>query len=309
MREVVGRTARSPQQAGARRRLGFREQVNGYWFILPAALTLGFLVVYPLGYGAFVSFFKTNLVNRWDFVGLSNYVQVLTSSGFLHSVWLTTEFTVGTVAGHLVIGMVLALLLNLDLPGRTAFRAILIVPWLFPEVVVAMLWKWMFNPLYGVVNYTLMSLGIISDPVTWLGNLKTAMPALIVTTIWKGYPLVMIMLLAGLQSIPREQYESAQIDGASMLQTFRYVTLPNLRSVLMVALILDTVWWFKHFAMVWVMTQGGPITATNIVSIDIYKTAFQQFTFGPASAMAILVFFICFALAGGYRLFLRDDNA
>lgn len=308
MRDTLHREATS-LPVSRRRGLHAREQLNGYWFLLPAALTLGLLVVYPLLYGAYVSLFNTNLVNRWDFVGFSNYLSVFTQSGFARSIWLTLQFTVGTVAGHLIIGLALALLLNLDLPGRAAFRAILIVPWLFPEVVVAMLWKWMFNPLYGIINHTLISIGVLAQPVTWLGDPSLAMPAVVVATIWKGYPLVMIMLLAGLQSIPNEQFESAQIDGANPLQVFRYVTLPNLRSVLMVALILDTVWWFKHFAMVWVMTQGGPVDATNVVSIDIYKTAFSSFSFGPAAAMAIVVFFICFILAGSYRFFIGENDA
>lgn len=299
----------APALAPRGKGLHAREQFNGYWFVLPAALTLGLLVVYPLLYGAYVSLFNTNLVNRWEFVGFSNYLGVFTRAGFARSIWLTLQFSLGTVAGHLVIGLGLALLLNLDLPGRALFRAILIVPWLFPEVVVAMLWQWMFNPLYGIINHSLISLGVLAEPMTWLGNPSLAMPSVIVATIWKGYPLVMIMLLAGLQSIPNEQYESAQIDGANPIQVFRYVTLPNLRTVLMVALILDTVWWFKHFAMVWVMTKGGPVDATNVVSIDIYKTAFASFSFGPASAMAIVVFFICFILAGSYRFFIGENDA
>jgi multiple sugar transport system permease protein len=286
-----------------------QEQLNGYWFILPAILTLVTLVVYPLLYGGYISLFQTNLINRWNFVGLENYLQLFTRADFGISIWRTFQFTLGTVAGHLVIGLALALLLNVDIPYRAAFRAILIVPWLFPEVVVAMLWKWMFNTLYGIINHSLILVGILSEPMSWLGNPSTAMLAVTLAAIWKGYPFVMVMLLAGLQTIPKDQYEVAEIDGAGPLQIFRHVILPNLRHVLMVVLILDTIWWFKNFAIIWVMTEGGPVNATNVVSINIFKTAFSSFSFGPAAAMAFIVFAICFVIGGAYRFFIGEDDA
>ena len=154
-------------------------QTPGLWFIIPAAIALLVVVAYPLLYGFYISLFNTNLLNRWDFVGFKYYLRIFTSSDFLGTVFTTLVFTVGTVAGQFVIGLGLALLLNTRVPGRAFFRTVLIVPWLFPEVVVALLWKWMFNPLYGLFNDFLLKLNLISEPVSWLGSTSTAMPAVI----------------------------------------------------------------------------------------------------------------------------------
>jgi multiple sugar transport system permease protein len=210
--------------------------------------------------------------------------------------------------GHFVVGMILALTLNLNLKGQTFFRVILILPWLFPEVVVALLWKWLFNPMYGLINAALLNLGWIDQPVSWLGQEKIAFAAVIIVSIWKGFPMVMMLLLAGLQNISKDLYEAASIDGATRFKAFRYVTIPGLMPVLSVTLILDTVWWFKHFNMIWILTAGGPGNATNVVSIDIFKQAFEYFQFGPASAMAVMVFFICFLIGYVYRRLLGNGN-
>ncbi|MEM6428114.1 MAG: sugar ABC transporter permease [Deinococcota bacterium] len=285
-----------------------QRQLAGLWFILPAALSLLVIVAYPLLYGFYISLFRTNLLTRWDFRWFQNYIRIFTSADFLQTVFTTLKFTVGAVAGQFVVGLSLALLLNTKVPGRALFRTILIVPWLFPEVVVALLWKWMYNPLYGLFNDILLILNVISEPTSWLGSTATALPSVILTVIWKGYPLVMLLMLAGLQAISQEQYESAEIDGASWWQSFLYITLPNLRNVIMITLILNTVWWFKHFGIVWVLTQGGPINATSVISIDIYKTAFEAFRFGRAAALAVIVFFIVFLISFLYQRFLGGDE-
>ncbi len=283
-------------------------QWSGYAFVFPSAATLVALVAYPLIYGVYISLFKTNLLNKWNFVGLKYYLQAFSSAKFLQTLVVTFEFTAFTVIGHFLIGILLASVLNMKLPGRTIFRAILLAPWLFPEVVVGLLWKWMLNSMYGIFNHFLMSLQITTEPISWLGNPTTALAAVVLVAIWKGYPLVMLLLLAGLQAIPEELYEAAEIDGASRGQVFRFVTLPGLKSILIITLILDTVWWFKHFTLIWILTQGGPVNATNVVSINIFKAAFESFRFGPAAAMAVIVFFICFGIGYVYRRILGDDD-
>jgi len=289
--------------------LSSKSGLRGVWFILPAVVTLLALITYPLIYGAYISFFDTNLITKWDFVGIKYYVDIFSNPEFLSRIGLTLHYTFWVVAGHFVIGTGLALILNMKLKGITVFRVILILPWLFPEVVVGLLWKWLFNPLYGLFNAVLMGLGWIDAPVSWLGDEKTAFAAVIVVSIWKGFPMVMMLLLAGLQSIPEDIYEAAKIDGCTRSAAFRYVTLPALAPVMVVTLILDTVWWFKHFTMIWILTQGGPGNATNVVSIDIFKQAFDFFNFGKASAMAILVFFVCWLMGYGYRrLFGNGDD-
>jgi multiple sugar transport system permease protein len=285
-----------------------KSQLSGYLFILPSVITLMVLVTYPLVYGGYISFFNTNLVNKWDFVGLVHYYEIFRNLEFLNTIFLTLKFTLLTVGGHLIIGLVLAILLNRKLPGQTLFRAILILPWLLPEVVVAVLWKWLFNPMYGLINYYLFKLQLVSEPVSWLSNVSVAFGAVVLVCIWKGFPMLMLMILAGLQTISEDLYEAAKIDGCTGLQSFRYITIPSLLPVLLVSLILDTVWWFKHFTMIWLLTQGGPANQSNIVSIDIYKSAFEYFDFGRAAAMAVIVLIVCSLIGYLYRRFLDNDN-
>lgn len=227
---------------------------------------------------------------------------------FVGNIVVTLKYTLFTVIGHFAIGLVLGLILNMKLPGITIFRTILILPWLLPEVVVGLLWKWLFNPMYGLFNDILMRLHVIDSPVSWLGDASYAFIAIVIVCVWKGYPMVMMMVLAGLQSISQDTYEAAKIDGCNRVQSFRYVTLPGLLPVLVVTLILDTVWWFKHFTMIWLLTEGGPGDATNVVSIDIFKQAFQFFDFGKAAAMAVIVFFVCFLIGFLYRRLFGNDN-
>lgn len=288
--------------------LGKKSQRIGYLFILPAVISLILLVTYPLLYGVYISFFNTNLMTKWDFVGFAHYFKIFSDTKFFSKLLLTLNFTFWVVLGHFIVGTVLALVLNLNLKGQTLFRVILILPWLFPEVVVGLLWKWLFNPLYGLINATLISVGIIDQEISWLGNEKIAFIAVILVSIWKGFPMVMMLLLAGLQNIGKDLYEAASIDGATRSKSFWYVTIPSLMPVLGVTLILDTVWWFKHFNMIWILTGGGPGNATNVVSIDIFKQAFEYFQFGPASAMAVMVFIVCFLIGYGYRRVLGNGN-
>ena len=278
----------------------------GIGFLVPAIVILVGLLIYPLAYGVYISFFRTNLLNRWDFVALENYGHILGGSPFARSMALSALFAAAVVAGHFLLGGGLALALNRPLRGQKVFRTVLLLPWLFPEVVVGLDWRWLLNPLYGPVNYALKAVGLPGD-VEWLGEPLPALLSVIIAAIWKGYPFVMIMLLAGLQTIPRDLYEAAQIDGASPWGEFRYVTLPSLVNVIAVVLILDTVWWFKHYTIVWVMTQGGPVDATNVVSIDIYRTAFLGFRFGEAAAMSVVVFLVCLAASFLYRRVLGHE--
>jgi multiple sugar transport system permease protein len=285
-----------------------KEQYSGYWFIFPAAFTMLLLICYPLVYGIYISFFNTNLINHWQFVGLKYYEQAITNPDFLSKIWLTFKFAILVVAGNLIIGTTLAIILNMKLKGRLLFRAILILPWLFPDVVVGLLWKWLYNPMYGLFNHLLTQFHLTNTPIAWLDNPNVALYAVIAACIWKGYPLSMILILAGLQSISKDLYEASEIDGCTKWKSFRYVTIPGLMPVLMVTVILETVWWFKHFTTVWLLTAGGPVNATDVISIDIYKTAFQDFRWGPAAATSVIVFIICLLISAIYRRLLKYDE-
>ena len=285
-----------------------KENAAAIGFVGPAVLILAALIVYPVCYGIYISFFKTNLVNQWDFVGLDNYVSIFKNATFTNSLWKTLIFTVCVVTGHVLLGFIFSTLLNQEFKGRTFFRAVLMLPWLFPEVVVAILFKWILNPMNGLINGVLLKLGLINDRISILSNPRAAFMAVIFMSIWKGFPLVMTQILAGLQAISRDLYEAAIIDGCNKWQQFRYVTLPGLKNVLMVTLILDTVWWFKQYTIISLMTGGGPNNATSIVSVSVYKQAFEFFHFGPAAAMSVVILIICMAIGLIYRRVLNREE-
>lgn len=279
-----------------------------YFFIGPALLALVALVVYPLLYGVYISFFKTNLANKWDFLGLKNYISVFSDGVFVKQLGVTLKFTAIVVLAHFIIGIFLAMLLNQSRPGITFFRTILVLPWLMPEVVIALIFKWIMNPLYGLLNYGMQLLGLSEGGVSWLGDTKYAFISVVLVCIWKGYPLVMVNALAALQSVSTDIYEAAKVDGANKIQTFFRIILPSIKPVLATTLILDTVWWFKHYTIVYLMTKGGPGSDTSIVSIEIYKQAFDYFNFGKAASMSVVVFFVCLIISKLYRRFLDNED-
>lgn len=283
-------------------------QRKGYKYISPAVIMMVALIIYPMLYGIYLSFYNTNLVTKWKWVGLKYYKQAFTQSEFYQSVLLTFLFMLLVVVGHFVIGFILANFLNKEFRGRTIFRVIFMLPWLFPETVIALLFTWIMNPMYGVLNSILKSLGIISSNMTWLGSASLAFPAVVFVCIWKGYPMVMTMILSGLQSISNDLYEAAMLDGANKWQQFLHVTVPGLKPVLTTTIILDSVWWFKQYTLVYTMTGGGPGTATNLISLNIYGTAFNDLRFGKAAAWGIIVFVICYAISKVYRFLLREDD-
>lgn len=278
-----------------------------YLFIAPAALVIAALVVYPILNGIYISFFNTNLVNKWEFVGLKYYLKALTDADFRDSIIRTFIFTFWVVLGHFVIGFIIASLVNRPLKGRSFFRGILIMPWVFPDVVVALLWKWIFNTQNGILNVLLMNLGLVDAPISWLSSASTAMFCVIFVSIWKGYPLVMVQILAGIQTISDDLYEAAKIDGASAFQRFKYVTIPSLKPIISTVLILDTVWVFKQFTLVYTQTAGGPGSATMVSAIEIYKRAFSYFEFGYASAESVFILIICYAIGKIFRRLMDSE--
>jgi ABC-type sugar transport system permease subunit len=285
-----------------------RESRSGYFFTLPALLVVFSLIIYPLGYAIFISTQRTNLISEWEFVGARYYLQLLTDPEFLNSLRISLVFAFFVVVGNFVVGLLLAVILNQKIKFATFFKIILMLPWLLPEVVVALIWKWLFNPTYGLINYILNSIGIIDSDVSWFDSSASALAGVIFVAVWKGYPIVMIMMLAGMKNIPQERYEAAAVDGASRLQQFRHITLPGLRPIFLVTLILETAWWFKHFTIIWLMTSGGPAGATKVVSIDIYQQAFANFNFGLAAAESVIILSILLAASYIYSRAIRDDN-
>ncbi len=293
---------------GKKKTKKFKYQYDGYYFSFLIVLMLAALIIYPMFYGFYISFFNTNLVTRWKFVGLRYYLDAFTETAFYQSVILTLGFMVLVVAGHFLLGFILASLLNKEFKGRTAFRVIFMLPWFFPEAVVALLFTWIMNPMYGILNSILRNLGLIHSNMSWLGNKNLAFPSVVFVCIWKGFPLVMTMILAGLQSISKDYYEASELDGANKWNQFRYITLPSLKTILTTVLILDCVWWFKQYTLVYTMTAGGPGTATSLISLSIYGTAFQDLRFGKAAAWGIIVFVICYLINLASKVVIKEDE-
>jgi multiple sugar transport system permease protein len=280
----------------------FRHEIQAYSFLGPALVLLGLLMVYPLGQVIRMSFYEINLRSEiW--VGLGNYAELLQTPLFWQVLWQTVLFTVGSVVFHLLIGMGLALLLHtrINVRIRNLFRGLLIIPWLFAPSVAGMIWVLMLSP-FGVLNGLLTTVGLL-DPnatITWLGSPQTALPSVTAMNIWRAFPFFMVMLLAGLQAIPEDIYEAADIDGTTTWMKFWYITIPSLRGIILTIVLLDFIWTFRAFDPVYVMTGGGPVNSSQVLPTVIYFDAFQKLKFGYASAEAVIMFLILFGLSVVY---------
>jgi len=280
----------------------YRHEIQAYGFLWPALVLLGLLMVYPLGQVIRMSFFEV-AVRKEAWVGLTNYADILQDSLFWQVLWQTTLFTVGSVVMHLVIGMGLSLLLHtkINVRIRNFFRGLLIIPWLFAPTVAGMIWVLMLAP-FGVVNGFLTTIGVL-DPnatINWLGSPQTALLSVTAMNVWRAFPFFMVMLLAGLQAIPEDIYEAADIDGTTPLQKFWYITIPALRGIILTIVLLDSIWTFRAFDPVYVMTGGGPVNSSQVLPTIIYFDAFQKLKFGYASAEAVIMFLILFAFSVVY---------
>ncbi len=266
----------------------------GLAFVAPSLLVLGMVIAFPVVDTVWLSLMETRGKNQTVFVGLANYVRLLQDAGFWAAFQNSVAFTLGSVAGHLLLGLAVALLMNQRISFRPVFRVISLVPWMFAPVVVAMTWRWMLDAQLGVINFLLANLGL-RGPFLWFESARLALPAIIFTNIWRGFPFASLTLLAALQAIPREQYEAAAVDGASSFMQFRFVTLPHLRFALVIIATLDTIWNFKHFDLIQVMTNGGPAGATEVLTTLTYKVSFENFEFGYAAAMGVVMSLILLA--------------
>ena len=285
-----------------------RRQREGYLFILPGLGVIAVVLLYPLLHAFGLSFFEFNLRLEGTFVGVSNYVAVLQDAIFWQAFGNTAVFTFGSVAGHLILGMFIALILNEKIAPKGMWRVIMLIPWMLSGVVTGVIWRWIFNSQYGLLNEFLLRAGLVDQAVNWLATRSLAMPTVIFTNIWRGTPFVMLMLLAGLQSIPNEAYEVAEVDGANRRQVFYYVILPHLRFMIIVASVLDTIWNFKFFDLVQIMTFGGPGRSTEVLATLIYKNSFKFFRYGYSSAIAMLMFLVLIILASLYMRVLDKDE-
>jgi multiple sugar transport system permease protein len=275
-------------------------------FVLPGVL----LLILVLGFPAITSILysirsKDEGITSYT---LANYANLVKDPFFRTTFWNTVVFVFLSVASHTIFGLAVAMVLNTSLPAKPLFRIIALLPWVVPDVVAGIIWKWMYNPLYGALNDFLLKLGLIHSQIEWLSNPKLALFSVILVNLWRGFPFVMLILLAGLQAIPEYLYEAAAIDGASKWQSFFYITIPGLRKMLVVALALDTVWEVRRFGLIQAMTQGGPGMLTEVLSTYTYKQYFKFFRFEYASAIAVVMTIVLLVVSLPYIWMISQEE-
>ncbi|NNC13708.1 sugar ABC transporter permease [Planctomonas sp. JC2975] len=289
------------QDGGRGKRLGEKSFV--FLLLLPGLVLLLAVVLYPLVRSLISAFFKESLLYPGTtFVGFANIMDVLKDDfGQLFS--QTLIFTVGSTVLSFLLGMALALVLNQRFRGRTVLRGAFLIPWLVPGVVVSFLWMWIFDANYGVLNGVLQELHIIDHPIAWLFNTGTARGALIIAKSWNSFPWMMVMILAGLQTVPGELHEAAAMDGAGTIRRFFTVTWPHISGVAGLVVLLELIWNFQHFDTIFVLTGGGPAGTTQTFATQVYDTAFKGYDLGHAGALGLLWMVLLMVLVVVYVTF------
>lgn len=284
-----------------------RVRLGPVLLLMPAVLVIAALLVYPVGYGLFLSLYDYRMTMSPDivFIGLRNYQRLLFETpDFLNSVRVTAQFTAMTVALEFAIGLGIALLLTQHLPARPLFRALILLPLMVPPLVSGLLWRLMYDHELGVLSFFVRALG--GDPPVFLGDPSIALFAVSLTEVWRATPFMVLVLLAALQSVPAELHEAAQIDGAGRFDRFRAVTFPLILPVLLIALLFRTVDVLRTFDLIYLLTQGGPGTTTEVLSMFIYRYGFQSFDMGKTSAASMILFALTAVVCVVYlRLIMR----
>jgi len=286
--------------------ISLKERQLGYLLVLPAMMYIAVLIAYPFMTALYLSL--TNKVigkPSYSFVGLYNYYGLFRSSIFRRTVVNSFIFTGTSVSGKLVIGMIIALLLNQKFRGRTILRGLFLLPWIVPVAISALAWLWMYDVSFGIFNYFLRSVGLEGLP--WLSHPSLALLSVIVVNIWKGTPFFGLFLLAGLQGIPLELYEAAEIDGAGRWNKFIYITIPQLKYVILTVTLLSTVWTFADFETVAILTRGGPFNTTHIFSTLTYQIGLQSGRLGQGSAVSLFLFPILVVVVFLELKYLREE--
>lgn len=295
-----------------RRRRHLRDSEFGLIATIPALLVLSVVVVWPILQVLQMSFQDESLYTqreeRGAFIGLDNYAAALSDPNFIASLVRLFVFVGASVIGQFLLGFALALALNQRLRGRGFLRGLFLVPWIIPSAAATLLWLYLFNPQLGMINHILEAVGLVEQNAVWLQHPDRAMLALIITSVWRGFPFHFLIVLAALQNVPAEQLEAATMDGAGVLRRFVHVTLPSIRGVVALALVVSMVWQTQNFVLIKVLTQGGPGNATTIASYYLYQEAFERFEFGTASAMAIVLMLLLVGVAVLILMLVRGRN-
>ncbi|MDH7785996.1 multiple sugar transport system permease protein [Ochrobactrum sp. 19YEA23] len=291
--EAATKAASTPKAAG---KGGKSHLKPSYWpFVLPALITVGAVIVFPWLFTLWMSANQWQLGGGISFVGFDNYIRLAGDARFWDSMWHTAVYTVLSVVAPMVLGTIAALIFDSKLPMRGLLRGIFVMPMMATPVAVALVWTMMYHPQLGVLNYVLSLVGI--GPQEWIFNQNTVIPSLVAVETWQWTPLVMLIVLGGLASMPRDPFESAEIDGANGWQKFRYITLPMILPFIMVAVIIRSIDALKSFDIIFAMTQGGPGTASETINIYLYNVAFSYYDIGYASAIAVVFFIVIIAMS------------
>lgn len=265
-----------------------RYAMLGLALIAPTVLIFCAVIVYPLISAIYLSLFQIFTPTlQGDWVGLDNYAAIWGSGAFWPALWTTLVWTVGTLTLQILFGVAMALVLHQNIWFRSLARSLILFPYFISTVVAVLVWKWVMNDLYGILNHLLIVAGITDVPLDFLGSMPNAMVSVILVGAWKYFPFVVIAVLARLQTIPEPLYEAARIDGAGPVARFFDVTLPQLREVLVVIVLLRAIWDFKEFDLIWLMTGGGPVNATQTLPLVVYREAFGLNQMGMAAAWAV----------------------
>jgi multiple sugar transport system permease protein len=281
-----------PRPTGWRRVLReMRRQWSAYLFIAPVFLIFSVFTVASVAYAFYLSFHKWNILEpAKPFVGLDNYRRLIDDERFHEATLNTLYYTVVSVPVTIVLGLAVALLLNNQIRGRGIFRTMFYLPVITPLVIASIIWKWVYNGDYGLLNYYLMKIHLIDEPLLWLADPNLAMPSVIITSVWKGVGFSMVVYLAGLQSIPEDYYDAAKIDGATGWRRLKDITIPLLSSSTLFLFVISILGSFQVFTQIFIMTNGGPLGKTRTIVWYIYTTAFKDYNMGYAAAMAFALF-------------------
>lgn len=301
----TSRLLSSPEKGLARR----LSKLAPYLWVLPALTVYGIFKLYPLVSGLQMSLLRWDGIEEPRHIGLRNFEKILSDPMTGTVLMNNVHYAVGTVVGKIVLSLLLAILLHQALKGRTFYRTSLFMPVVMSFVVVGVLWSWLFNPQFGLINSFLRGLGLEFLVQDWLGDAAVALNSLILVDIWKWYGFHMVIFLAGLQSIPDELYEAARIDGASVWQQFRHVTLPMLQPVMIVNVTISVMGAFNVFDIPFIMTAGGPANATNVMALHIYIRGFKFYRFGFSAALSyVLLVIVTLVAAIQLKLMTSGDN-
>lgn len=270
-------------------------------FVLPAIIVVCALFLYPICSSIFYSFTNKNLIRpTYSFVGIDNYVTILTDEAFWSSFFNSLKWTVFSLVGQLLVGFTAALALNRVKHLKGVYKTLLIIPWAFPSIVIAFSWKWILNGVYGILPNLLVQLGICDEIPQFLTEKTLAFVVLVLINIWFGAPMIMVNVLSALQTVPQDQYEAAEIDGAKKWQSFLYITVPHIKIVMGLLVVLRTVWIFNNFDIIYLITGGGPAGSTETVPVYAYNMGWGTKLLGQSSAVTVLLFIFMMVICIGY---------